>query len=420
MTNSKLLSRYTFLVAGYLKNEITAQEFAQNYDLINEEVKNCGEFLTLPYLKQYLNLKETEYMVLIIAAVYEINGVLPNINAPTFAHALSIISEIYTIDHNIFELFRKESPFSKLWRLAEHTPLISAPLALKREALLFITCGDNSQILPPPFLLDNDEPAGKLLYKSDFAISAEMFHGEEIKEQIKILCCYAANKNEVFKRFGLDKQIYYGNGTAALFHGPSGTGKTMAAHIVADTLGLPLMKVGLSDVFNKYIGETEKHIKEIFDAAQNTAAVLLFDEADALFSKRTEITTSHDKYANLSTSFLLQKIEEYDGVTLLTSNLSANLDEAFLRRMQFVIRFSLLPEDERKLYWKELLGGSAQGICEEDLAKLAEKELSPARIKEIVKMAAVLAFYEKNETIATKHVNMAMKLEFEKSGRKGG
>jgi SpoVK/Ycf46/Vps4 family AAA+-type ATPase len=194
----------------------------------------------------------------------------------------------------------------------------------------------------------------------------------------------------------------------------------MAAHIVADNLNLPLMKVGLSDVFNKYIGETEKHIKEIFDAAQNTSAVLLFDEADALFSKRTEITTSHDKYANLSTSFLLQKIEEYDGVVLLTTNLSANLDEAFLRRMQFVIRFSLLPEEERELYWNSLLGSSGQGISSEEITIFAQKELSPARIKEIVKLAAVLAFHEGSQTICVKHINKAMKLELEKNGRKGG
>ena len=266
----------------------------------------------------------------------------------------------------------------------------------------------------------DEELVERLLCKSNLSISGEMFHGEEIKKQIEILCCYAVNKNEIFKRFGLDRQIYYGKTVSALFHGPSGTGKTMAAHIVADNLKLPLMKVVLSDVFNKYIGETEKHIKDIFDAAQNAAAVLLFDEADALFSKRTEISTSHDKYANLSTSFLLQKIEEYDGVVLLTSNLSANLDEAFLRRMQFVIRFPLIPEEERVPYWSSLLGSSTQNISGEEIAKFARKELSPARIKEIVKMAAVLAFYEGNQTIGGEHINKAMKLELEKNGRKAG
>jgi len=421
MTNSMLLSQYSSLIIGYLKNEITGQQFTQNYDQINEEIKNCGDFLTLPYLKQRLNLSEIEYCVLIIAIVYEINGALPNVNTPAFAHAMSIISGIYSVDYTVFELFKKETSFSKLWRHQEEAaPLITAPLALKRDVVLFITCEQNNPIQPPSFLFDDKEPGKNLLYKSSFSISAEMFHGEEIKKQIDILCCYAANKNEVFKSFGLDRQTFYGNATSALFHGPSGTGKTMAAHIVADSLKLPLMKVGLSDVFNKYIGETEKHIKEIFDAAQNTSAVLLFDEADALFSKRTEISTSHDKYANLSTSFLLQKIEEYNGVVLLTTNLSANLDEAFLRRMQFVIRFSLISEEERAVYWKELLGSSAQGIDDEEITKLAEKELSPARIKEIVKLAAVLAFYEGSKTINIEHINNAMKLELEKNGRKGG
>ena len=410
MTNSKLLSLYSQLLTGYLKKDINSQDFAEKYNLISEEIKNSDHFLTLPYLKKQLNLGENEYIALIIASVYEIEGGLPNIKTLTFAQAMSIISGIYSVDYNIFELFKKGTPFSKLWEEKEAQPLISTPLILKKEYLIFITCAKNAQELPQE----------KLLYKSDFTISRNSFHGEEIKKQLDILCSYAANKTQVFSRFGLDKLTYYGNTTSALFHGPSGTGKTMAAHIVADGLNLPLMKVGLSDVFNKYIGETEKHIKEIFDEAQKLSAVILFDEADALFSKRTEITTSHDKYANLSTSFLLQKIEEYDGVVLLTTNLSANLDEAFLRRMQFVIRFSLISEAERKLYLKELLGNSAQNISEEDLTKFAEKELSPARIKEIVKLAAVLAFHENSEKINTDHINKALKQELEKNGRKAG
>src|SRR5215469_8084955 len=139
MTNPTLLSLYSSLITGYLKDEINAQEFAEKYNRIDEETKNSGEFLTLPYLKQQLKLNDAEYLVLIIATTYEINGALPNIKTPAFAHAMSIVSEICNVDYGLFELFKKGTPFSKLWRQQEETaPLISAPLALKKEAVLFI------------------------------------------------------------------------------------------------------------------------------------------------------------------------------------------------------------------------------------------------------------------------------------------
>jgi SpoVK/Ycf46/Vps4 family AAA+-type ATPase len=126
----------------------------------------------------------------------------------------------------------------------------------------------------------------------------------------------------------------------ALFHGPTGTGKTLAAFTIARELGINVVRIDLASLVSKYIGETEKHIDAVFAEAEQSGALLLFDEADALFGKRSEVRDSHDKYANLDVSYLLQRIERFDGLLILTSNARKNIDEAFVRRLRFVVEFS--------------------------------------------------------------------------------
>lgn len=251
-----------------------------------------------------------------------------------------------------------------------------------------------------------------LFKKCGFGASINDFHGDDIKQKLELICLYAEKRDEIFGSYGIDDFDYGGKGVCVLFHGPSGTGKTMASHILADMMGLPLMKVSLSAVFDKYVGETEKNIEKIFEAARGS--VILFDEADSLFSKRSEVSSSHDKYANLPTSLLLQKTEEYDGIVILTTNLIGSLDDAFLRRMSFVVRFPYLGEREREDYWRKLLARSA--ASDVDFPVLAKTELSPARINEIVKLAAVLAFRGGKEFIGSGEIAEATKDELEKSG----
>lgn len=181
-------------------------------------------------------------------------------------------------------------------------------------------------------------------------------------------------------------------GLHVLFHGSSGTGKTMAASILARQLKLPLFKVDLSKVFDKYIGETEKHIDEIFRTAERNQYLLFFDEADALFAKRTGIQDSHDRYANVSTSYLLQRIEEYDGMLILATNLMNHFDDAFVRRIRFVIKFQNLDKKGRELLWEKALTcglALAEDISFSELAAAAE--LSPARIRSAAHVARLLA-----------------------------
>jgi SpoVK/Ycf46/Vps4 family AAA+-type ATPase len=176
-----------------------------------------------------------------------------------------------------------------------------------------------------------------------------------------------------------------GKGLHALFSGPSGTGKTMAAEIMARELGLELHKIDLSGVVSKYIGETEKNLARIFAEAEATSAILFFDEADALFGKRSDVKDAHDRYANIETSFLLQRMEEYEGVTILATNLRRNLDEAFSRRLAFVVQFPFPEVAERLLIW--------QGVFPAFLAATA------------------------GETVSMAHLVRATKRELQKAGR---
>lgn len=201
-------------------------------------------------------------------------------------------------------------------------------------------------------------------------------------------------------------------GLHLLFHGSSGTGKTMAASILAKRLHLPLFKVDLSQIFDKYIGETEKHMDEIFHTAQKNHYLLFFDEADALFSKRTGIQDARDKYANVSTSYLLQRIEEYDGMLIMATNLLNHFDDAFVRRVRFVIKFRNLDEGGRELLWEKALAGElpvAEDVSYRELSRAAE--LSPARIRAAARVAGMLAVCEESSFITKEHLRRALELE---------
>lgn len=202
------------------------------------------------------------------------------------------------------------------------------------------------------------------------------------------------------------------HGLHMLFHGSSGTGKTMAASAMAGELKLPLFKVDLSQIFDKYIGETEKHLDEIFRVAKRGRGMLFFDEADALFGKRTGIQDSHDRYANVSTAYLLQRIEEYEGIVILATNLLDHFDDAFVRRIRFVIRFRKPDREDRERMWEKVFGGAlpvAEDVSVAELARAAD--LSPARIKAAAQVAGLLAGCSGSETVTREHIRKALELE---------
>jgi hypothetical protein len=174
------------------------------------------------------------------------------------------------------------------------------------------------------------------------------------KELLREICSQAECRPIVYGKWGFDRKLSLGKGLNILFTGPSGTGKTMGAEVIAHELCLDLYRIDLSQVVSKYIGETEKNLDRIFTAAEDSNAILFFDEADALFGKRSEVRDSHDRYANIEISYLLQKMEEYQGISILATNLRQNIDEAFVRRLQAIVEFPFPDEEYRRRIWESV------------------------------------------------------------------
>ena len=209
-------------------------------------------------------------------------------------------------------------------------------------------------------------------------------------ELLRDIAAQARHRTQVYEEWGMAGPTRRGLGISALFAGPSGTGKTLAAEVVANTLELDLYRIDLSQVVSKYIGETEKNLRRIFEAARGSGAVLLFDEADALFGKRSEVRDSHDRYANVEISYLLQAMESYRGLALLTTNLRQALDQAFLRRLRFVVSFPFPGPAERARIWARAFPPETptQGL---DLDRLARLSVAGGTIRCIALQAAFRA-----------------------------
>lgn len=232
-----------------------------------------------------------------------------------------------------------------------------------------------------------------------FATKVKMIYGwedlilEELNRSLlRQICDQVRYRDLVKNQWGFGAKSPYGNGISALFYGSPGTGKTMAAQVMAKELGLSLYKVDVSRLLSKYIGETEKHMSELFSEAAASQAVLFFDEADGLFAKRSEVGNSNDRYANMETGYLLQRFEEYDGITILATNYVNNIDEAFKRRIRFLVRFNFPPADMRLKLWKSMLPHKARVDEPLNFLQFADDfELSGSSIKEVVTGAAFLA-----------------------------
>jgi SpoVK/Ycf46/Vps4 family AAA+-type ATPase len=251
---------------------------------------------------------------------------------------------------------------------------------------------------------------------NDLVISARTYqHLREVDEQ-------ARNRDEVLDGWGLRRLTSMGAGLTALFAGPSGTGKTMAAQVLARSLGLDLYRVDLAGVVSKYIGETEKHLKAVFDACERAPVLLLFDEADALFGKRTEVSDAHDRYANIEIDYVLQRMEAFDGVAVLATNRKGDLDSAFVRRIAFIVDFAAPNAVERERLWRLALDGAARPAGAVLVGALGwstlagEFDLTGAGIKSAALAAAFLARTDGTQ-IEMHHVLAATRRELEKQGQ---
>ena len=237
-----------------------------------------------------------------------------------------------------------------------------------------------------------------------------------VKEQLEEICAFVRHKETVFSEWGFDKKLSLGKGLNILFAGPSGTGKTLAAEVIAGDVGLDLYKIDLSSIVSKYIGETEKNLKKIFGEAETCNAILFFDEADALFGKRSEVNDSHDRYANIEVNYLLQQMEEHEGTIILASNYKKNLDDAFIRRLQFAVEFPIPDETARKEIWIGMFPENARLGGDVDFIFLSKFKLTGGNIKNIALLAAVLTA-DGSGVIGMKEILRALKREFQKMGK---
>jgi SpoVK/Ycf46/Vps4 family AAA+-type ATPase len=222
----------------------------------------------------------------------------------------------------------------------------------------------------------------------------------------------------VLEALGPDRLRGGERGIKALFTGPPGTGKSLAAEVLAHSLGYPLFRVDLSMVVSKWVGETEKQLNRLFSSAEDAPCVLLFDEADALFGKRSDVKDAQDRFANLEVSYLLQRLEAFDGIAILTSNLKRNIDEAFLRRFTFAVDFPFPETRERLAIWKRLLPAEyplADGVKLPDVAR--EFKLAGANIWNVAVAAACMAAAEDGQ-ITRRMLAHSVLREYQKLGRK--
>jgi SpoVK/Ycf46/Vps4 family AAA+-type ATPase len=234
---------------------------------------------------------------------------------------------------------------------------------------------------------------------------------------LRELAARARHRDRVMDEWGMRPGGGRGRGITALFAGDSGTGKTMSAEVIAADLGLDLYSINLATVVDKYVGETEKNLERIFTEADGVNAVLLFDEADALFGKRSEVRDAHDRYANIEVAYLLQRMESFDGLAILASNLRANLDEAFARRLDAVIDFPMPDESHRLVLWDRCLGPAIPRQDDVDLSFCARQfELSGGNIRSIAVTAAYLAA-EMGEPVSMLDLVRATQREYRKLGR---
>ncbi len=239
---------------------------------------------------------------------------------------------------------------------------------------------------------------------------------EAEKKVLMTACDRYKIKNRIGESWGITKKNAYGNGVSVLLYGPPGTGKTMAAQIVAREVGLPLYRVDTSQLFSKYIGETQKNLNSVFDEADKSNVILFFDEADALFSKRTDVENSNDRYANQEIAFLLQRVEEYKGMSLLATNYYSGFDKAFVRRITYAVRLEQPDEDARLQLWTSILPSEVPMEKGIDFKFFAEQfELTGSNIKAILLSAAYMAGAQ-GAKLSVQHIVKAMKYEFDKLG----
>ncbi|WP_103069654.1 ATP-binding protein [Aquimarina sediminis] len=313
----------------------------------------------------------------------------------------------------ILELFGSDHFFARhriLWLqdAPDAEPRMSGKIVFSQEYVELLVTGKASK---PAFSMKFPAQIIETEMKWDDLVLSEKTH-----QQIQELQTWITHGDTLLHEWGMHKKLK--PGYRALFHGPPGTGKTLTASLLGKYTGKDVYKIDLSMVVSKFIGETEKNLANLLVKAEKTENILFFDEADALFGKRTNVRDAHDKYANQEVSYLLQRIENYKGLVILASNLKSNIDDAFVRRFQSIIHFSLPKSGERLLLWKKAFPSNVKLHKDVDLGNVAQRfELSGAEIMNIVQYACLCALRDNKKTIYESYILNGVKREYQKGGR---
>ncbi len=287
-------------------------------------------------------------------------------------------------------------------------PFFSGALLISSDYLRRLTSGVSQK---PDFSISF--PARRVttqLQWEDLVLAPDVF------EEVENIKAWLRHESTIMQEWGLGKSLK--PGYRSLFYGPPGTGKTLTASLIGASVGLDVYRIDLSMVVSKFIGETEKNLANVFDQAQSKRWILFFDEADALFGKRTQTSSAHDRYANQEISYLLQRIEDFPGVVILATNLKANIDEAFARRFQSLVYFIMPDTEERLRLWEVTLAGRSRLADDVDLEALAEAyELSGGAITNVVRYAAISALREGRCLIGHQDLLTGVSKELRKEGK---
>ena len=337
------------------------------------------------------------------------SGFIPTGETAAFILAVNNLESRF----NIMEIFNEDHFFQKfkilrLVNSATDEPLLSGVLSIYTEYLNYFTSGSSQK---PDYNINF--PAKRIFTELDW--EDLVLEAHTLSEVLEIRD-WIEFGDALLNDWGMKKKIK--PGYRALFYGPPGTGKTLTACLLGKAAGLDVYRIDLSMVVSKYIGETEKNLANIFDQAQNKNWLLFFDEADALFGKRTQASSSNDRHANQEISYLLQRIEDYPGVVMLATNLKANLDEAFTRRFQSMIYFAMPNENQRKKLWKNSF--SEKTTLEEkiNLDEISKKyELAGGAIINVTRYSSMMAIKARSTTILLKDMLEGIRREFGKDGK---
>ena len=336
-------------------------------------------------------------------------GFLPTGETLMFILAGSSLERRFAL-HYLFDgdhLFAKEGILT-LERVEQGEPALNGSLTLSNETLDLFTTG---AVRKPNF--SADFPAKLLTTEMDWE---DLVLNPYTSAQLTEIETWLKYQHTLMSDWGMSKKLK--PGYKALFYGPPGTGKTLTASLLGKKIGGDVYRIDLSKVVSKYIGETEKNLAKVFDRAENKDWILFFDEADALFGKRTSVSDAHDRYANQEVSYLLQRIEDYNGLVILASNFRSNLDDAFTRRFQSIIQFPMPDVKERTLLWEKSFSPSCEMESNIKLEEIAKNyNLAGGSIINVVQYSSLMALEKGGNTIFLDDISEGIKREYHKQGR---